>query len=270
MKKIIIFITLFLIGCSNTKVESSTGEQTRLVQETKVNKETNIEEKVDFELHLKAEHTMMDAYDPLEPLNRRIYYFNYELDKWIGLPVSNSYKFFFPETARTGVKNFFTNLYEPVSAVNGILILDYKVFLTSVGRFLVNSTAGVAGLFDVATMIHLNEKKMTLDDTFAIYGMGPGPYLILPFLGPSNLRNLTARLTTFVLRAPLDPINVFTGELWEDMAVLTLHAVDTRSRIPFEAYSMGTPFEYEYVRMLYLKAAELKVKKSNFNIDTDL
>jgi phospholipid-binding lipoprotein MlaA len=261
MKKIIILITVFLMGCSNVDTESS---------KKKDHSEVSHVESVNFKLHLKAEHTMMDVYDPLEPLNRRIYYFNYEFDKWVGLPVSNSYKFFFPETARTGVKNFFANLYEPISAINGIFILDYKIFSVSIGRFLVNSTIGIAGLFDVATKIHLEEKKRTLDDTFAVYGIGTGPYLILPFLGPSNLRNVTAELITFVLREPLDPINVFTGELWEDIALLSIHAVDTRSRIPFEAYSMGTPFEYEYVRMLYLKAVKLKVKKSDFNIDTDL
>jgi phospholipid-binding lipoprotein MlaA len=249
MKKLIIFITLLLIGCSSVEKEP-----------TKVYKTTE-KDKVNFELHLKTDHSMMDAYDPFEQMNRRIYYFNYELDKWVGLPVSNSYKFFLPQTVRTGVKNFFSNLYEPISAVNGILVLDYKVVLTGVGRFLVNTTVGIVGLFDVASVIHLREKKRTLDETFATYGIGPGPYLILPFLGPSNLRNLTSRVTTFVLRAPLDPINVFTGELWEDIAIFGVKAVDMRSRIPFHAYSLGTPFEYEYIRMLYLRSSELKVEK---------
>ena len=249
MKKIFIFLTLIFIGCSNIE------EKKELVHNTGGKRVV----KNEFRLHLNdgVSH-IMDAYDPFEPMNRRIYYFNYQFDYWVGLPVSNSYRFFLPQTIRTGVDNFFSNLYEPISAINGILILDFKILFTGIGRFFINTTAGIGGLFDVATIIKVPKLKTTLNDTLSVYGVKDGPYLILPFLGPSDLRNAGSMLTTFVLRVPLDPISVYTGALWEDVAIKSVEAVDIRSRISFQYYSLGTPFEYEYVRLLYLKSARIR------------
>ena len=252
MKKIIILITLIFIGCSNVKEKSS------------LEKKEKIDTTQNFKLHLNnGNSTLMDAYDPLEPLNRRIYYFNYQFDNWVALPLSSSYKFFMPQTIRTGVGNFFSNLYEPVSAINGVLILDYKTILTGVSRFLINTTIGVVGLFDVATYIDIPEHKVTFNDTLSLYGVKDGPYLVLPFFGPSDLRNTGSLLTTFVLRAPLDPINIYSGSgsLLQDYSIKSLEVIDTRSKIDFRYYSLGTPFEYEYVRLLYLKS--IKLRKNN-------
>ena len=254
MKKILILITLIFMGCSNMKVE----------EDVSYNRGGRLEVKVDSKLHLNdGESNIMDAYDPFEPLNRRIYYFNYQFDRFVALPVSNSYKFFLPQTVRTGIGNFFSNLYEPISAINGVLILDYKAAFTGIGRFFINTTIGVAGLFDVATHMNIPKHEVTLNDTLAIYGINNGPYLILPFLGPSDLRNAGSLLTTFILRAPLDPINVYGGSnsLWKDLTIKGLEAVDTRSDVDFQYYSLGTPFEYEYVRLLYLRSME--IRKSN-------
>ena len=257
MKKILILITLLVfMGCSNVKVQ----------EKSSINKIEKINTTQNFKLHLSnGESNIMKAYDPFEPLNRRIYYFNYQFDNWVTLPVSNSYKFFLPQTIRTGVGNFFGNLYEPISAINGILILDYKTTFTGIGRFFINTTLGVVGLFDVATHMNIPKHKITLNDTLAIYGIKDGPYLILPFLGPSDLRNASSLLTTFILRAPFDPINIYSdsGFLWKDIAIKGLEAVDIRSEVDFRYYSLGTPFEYEYVRLLYLKS--MKLKKGNIN-----
>lgn len=252
MKKVFILITLIFMGCSNVKIAEKIPNNNNL--ETITTTE-------DFNLHLNGGNSdIMDAYDPFEPLNRRIYYFNYHFDYWVGLPASKSYKFFLPQTIRTGVGNFFNNLYEPISAINGVLILDYKTVFTGIGRFFINTTIGVVGLFDVATLVKIPEHKVTLNDTLALYGIKDGPYLILPFLGPSDLRNAGSLLTTFILRAPLDPINVYGGSdtLWKDLTVKGLEAVDVRSEVDFQYYSLGTPFEYEYVRLLYLRSMEIR------------
>ncbi|MCS5421566.1 VacJ family lipoprotein [Psychrilyobacter sp. S5] len=243
MKKIFILITLLFMGCTGVKVKekvsSDKAEKIFIVKSSK--------------LHLNdGKSHIMDAYDPFEPLNRRIYYFNYQFDKWVGLPVSDSYKFFLPQTARTGVGNFFSNLYEPISAINGVLILDYKAVFTGIGRFFINTTIGVAGLFDVATLINIPKRELTLNDTLAVYGVKDGPYLILPFLGPSDLRNAGSRLTTFAL----NPIH--SGSLETDLVIKGVEGVDTRSRTDFRYYSLGTPFEYEVVRLLYLKSMEIR------------
>jgi phospholipid-binding lipoprotein MlaA len=258
MKKVFILITLIFMGCSSVKVE----------EEISYNRGGKIEVTEKPNLHLNSGNSnLMDAYDPFEPLNRRIYYFNYYFDYWVGLPASNSYKFFLPQTIRTGVGNFFNNLYEPISAINGVLILDYKTVFTGIGRFFINTTVGIVGLFDVATIVKIPEHKVTLNDTLAMYGVKDGPYLILPFLGPSDLRNAGSLLTTFVLRAPLDPINVYGGSdaLWKDLTIKGLEGVDLRSKVDFQYYSLGTPFEYEYVRLLYLRAMEIRTSNIKKN-----
>jgi phospholipid-binding lipoprotein MlaA len=258
MKKILILITLVFIGCSNVKVQ----EKSSIDKIEKINTTKN------FKLHLNnGRSNIMDAYDPFEPMNRRIYYFNYQFDNWVALPVSNSYKFFLPQTIRTGVGNFFNNLYEPISAVNGILILDYKTTFTGIGRFFINTTVGIIGLFDVATHINIPGHKVTLNDTLSLYGIKDGPYLVLPFFGPSDLRNAGSLLTTFILRAPLDPINIYSdsGSLWQDYTIKGIEVVDTRSKVDFRYYSLGTPFEYEYVRLLYLKSMKLRKKNIKKN-----
>lgn len=256
MKKIFILITLILMGCSNvpTKEKVSSNKTEKIV----VTKDSKLH------LNYKTSH-LMDAYDPFESMNRRIYYFNYQFDNWVALPVSNSYKFFLPQTARTGVGNFFSNLYEPISAINGVLILDYKAVFTGLSRFFINTTIGIGGLFDVAKLMNIHRSEITLNDTLAVYGVKDGPYLILPFLGPSDLRNASSLLTTFVLRVPLDPISIYTGTLWEDIAIKGLDAVDIRSEIDFRYYSLGTPFEYEYVRLLYLRSMEIREKNIRKN-----
>lgn len=248
MKKIVIIIIsiLVLTGCANNEIKKNNNE---------ISTDTN------FSLHLKNQKgSIMDAYDPLEPWNRRMYYLNYELDKYLVLPVSNSYNFFLPHTARTGIGNFFSNLHEPINAINGILILNSKVFFRGLGRFLINTTVGVLGLVDVATMIKLTPINVSLNETLAIYGVGKGPYLIIPFLGPSYLRKATSDLITFIIRMPLDPINVYTGDLGEDIAIKSVEAINFRSKIPFKYYSLGTPFEYEYIRLLYFTSSDLKVE----------
>jgi len=114
----------------------------------------------DLNLHLNdGESNVMDTYDPFEPLNKRVYYFNYQFDNWVWLPISNSYNFLLPQTIRTGVNNFFSNLYEPISAINGVLILDYKAVFTGIGRFIINTTVGIGGLFDVATAVNIPNRN---------------------------------------------------------------------------------------------------------------
>ncbi|OQY42352.1 MAG: hypothetical protein B6227_02415 [Fusobacteriia bacterium 4572_74] len=134
---------------------------------------------------------------------------------------------------------------------------------TGIERFFINTTLGVAGLFDVATLVKIPEHKITLNDTLMMYGVKDGPYLIIPFLGPSDLRNAGAFLTTFILRAPLDPINIYSGTLEKDLTFAGLKTIDMRSKVDFRYYSLGTPFEYEYVRLLYLRFMEIRKKNIN-------
>jgi phospholipid-binding lipoprotein MlaA len=127
--------------------------------------------------------------DPLEPLNRGIYKFNDGFDALLVKPGAEFYRFFLPEFIRTGVSNFFYNLNDVIVALNSLLQGKLMQAGSDVSRLIVNSTVGVLGLFDVATKIGLEKHNEDFGQTLGYWGIGDGPYLVLPFLGPSSARD---------------------------------------------------------------------------------
>ena len=131
-----------------------------------------------------------DGYDdPLEGVNRVIFYANGALDVVFFEPLAQVYRAVMPEPVRRPVGRAFTNLAEPVVAANHLLQRGYGRTATSLGRFLVNSVFGLAGLFDVATELGLEADDADFGQTLHGYGVGDGPYLVLPFFGPSTARD---------------------------------------------------------------------------------
>ena len=127
--------------------------------------------------------------DPLEPLNRAVYTFNDGVDALLVKPAAEFYRFIVPEFARTGVSNFFSNINDVIVAVNNLLQGKVAHAASDVGRILVNSTVGVLGLFDVATGLGMEKHHEDFGQTLGYWGIGDGPYLVLPLLGPSNVRD---------------------------------------------------------------------------------
>lgn len=127
--------------------------------------------------------------DPLEGFNRAIWAGNQGIDKVIVKPVTTVYRAVAPRPARKGVSNAFSNLYEPFSFMNNLLQLKPKRAIRNFGRFAVNSTIGIVGLFDHASRIGIKPAPEDLGQTFASWGVNGGPYLVLPLLGPSTLRD---------------------------------------------------------------------------------
>lgn len=128
--------------------------------------------------------------DPLEGINRDIYAFNAAADKYVFKPVAQAYRWILPEFAERGVGRFFDNLEEVGSAVNNVAQGKFSAAGNNTGRFLVNSTIGIVGFVDVADKIGL--KKEDFEDfgqTLAVWGVGSGPYLMMPFIGPTTLRD---------------------------------------------------------------------------------
>jgi len=130
-----------------------------------------------------------DASDPLEPVNRAVYKFNDYFDRKVLKPVAEGYVKVVPGVARTGVRNFFNNLAEPITIVNDGLQGKGGRAVGDVMRFGFNSVFGVLGLVDVSTGWGLQQHSEDFGQTFAVWGFGEGPYLVLPFLGPSNVRD---------------------------------------------------------------------------------
>ena len=127
--------------------------------------------------------------DPLEGFNRAIFAFNDLLDSYLMVPIAYVYRLIMPAPLRRMGRNFFENFNEPVVAINDLLQRDLENAGTSVGRFVINSTIGLFGFFEVAERVGLEEHPADFGQTLHSYGVGPGPYIVLPFLGPSTARD---------------------------------------------------------------------------------
>ena len=128
-------------------------------------------------------------YDPLEPLNRKMFWFNDTVDIYVLEPVATGWDRAFDQPTRRAVSNFFQNLIFPVDVVNNLLQAKFKPAGVTVGRFVVNTTVGVLGFLDPATGWGLERQRADFGQTLGVWGLRPGPYLVLPFWGPSNFRD---------------------------------------------------------------------------------
>ncbi len=135
-----------------------------------------------------------DPQDPLENWNRGVFGFNDAVDRALVKPVAEGYVKIVPQPARTGVSNFFSNLGDIPNAFNNFLQLKIVDAIQDVARFMFNSTLGIFGLIDVASAMNLPKHHEDFGQTLGYWGMGSGPYLILPFLGPSTVRDAPAIL----------------------------------------------------------------------------
>jgi phospholipid-binding lipoprotein MlaA len=130
-----------------------------------------------------------DPRDPLEPMNRAIHSFNEEVDRAILIPIAKGYKKVTPDVAETGIRNFFSNLDDVTVVANDILQLKLEQTTRDFMRLMFNSTFGMFGLLDVASEMGLIKHNEDFGQTMGRWGAGSGPYLVLPFMGPSNLRD---------------------------------------------------------------------------------
>jgi phospholipid-binding lipoprotein MlaA len=167
-----------------------------------------------------------EANDPLEPTNRLIFERNRVMDRHVLKPVAKAYVETVPAGVRHGVHNVLANLDEPLVTVNLALQGNFDDAWTTLRRFAVNSTAGALGVFDVATGWDLPHHDADFGQTFGVWGIDEGPYLMLPLLGPSNPRDAAGTLLTFLL----DPLYYF-GPAATAVAIarLGMTVIDRRS-----------------------------------------
>ncbi len=203
--------------------------------------------------------------DPWETLNRRVYYFNYLVDKTFLIPVVNTYKFITPDPVEKGVSNFFKNTGYLDTAVNSTLQLKGRKTMRAIARFTINSILGLGGLFDVASKMGMPKPYEDFGLTLSNYGVPRGPYLILPFLGPSYLRDAFGMALGSSVRHQIDPYRKMNLFSLSDPKIMSLMMIDKRKNIKFKYYQTGSPFEYEYIRFLYRKYRTLQ-EKTRVNI----
>lgn len=165
--------------------------------------------------------------DPFEAFNRGVYAFNADFDKAIGKPIASTYVKYTPIAVRRSVTNFFNNLWEPNSIINAFLQGKFHKAASSSARFFINSTVGILGLFDVAAKLDVPRQEEDLGQTLAVWGVKDGPYLMLPFLGPANVRD-TASLAVEWFTTDMVPI-LFSGtERW---VIGGVRLVDARASV---------------------------------------
>ncbi len=163
-----VFSSVFLVGCASTEVE-------------------NTEAGAD-DLAVVAEQE--NSKDPYEHINRKIYTFNDKLDQYVAKPISDAYIWVTPQFVQTGIANFFNNLNDISVVMNDTLQGKFDQGAEDTGRFLLNSTVGLLGVFDVAKEVGLEKHNEDFAQTLAVWGVPEGPYLVLPVLGPATTRGI--------------------------------------------------------------------------------
>ena len=250
-KSLFILIALSLGACAATQVKEGSEPAKRTIEDVRAEG-----------VLADGEQSALEVYDPWEGYNRWMYNFNARFDRYVFLPVSNTYKTILPDFARTGVRNFFRNLGEFRNTANALLQGKPAQSGRSLGRLAINTTIGIAGLFDPATNIGLNYQKEDFGQTLGVWGVGPGPFFVLPILGPSTLRDAPSLIPDSAAHPIYKPFPWLIELKDEELLALAIfEGIDTRSRIGFRYYGMGSPYEYLWVRKLWLEYRQLQIEK---------
>ncbi len=199
---------------------------------------------------LPADAPSMNTYDPWQRLNRLTYRFNARVDEALLLRAADAYRRL-PSPIRSGVHHFFGNLSEVASVINYALQGRLELAARSLGRFAINTTIGIGGLFDTAARLQLEGAPTGFGTTLAKWGMHPGPYLVIPFLGPATLRDGIGFLGDYGASYGVDFAHLYRGNV--SWMLAGVNAIDQRSNVNFRYYATGSPFEYENIRFLYVR-----------------
>lgn len=188
--------------------------------------------------------------DP-EKFNRSIYQFNDKVDKSILKPVSQGYVAIVPDPARKGISNFFNNLLEINSLVNNILQGDITGAGNNIARFLANTTVGILGLFDVAGKNGVKPDTEDFGQTMAVWGVPPGLFIVLPFLGPSSLRDAVGLIPYYLYTRPQSHVSEFES----GVAITVANVVNQRAKFLGASELVDSQLDpYSFIRGTYEQA----------------
>ena len=199
--------------------------------------------------------------DPFEDLNRDIFIFNEKLDEKLLKPAAIAYRKVTPQFARSGVTNFFNNLEEIDTTINQVLQGEIKYAFNDAGRFVINTTIGLFGLIDVASKMGLERHEEDFGQTLGVWGFNSGPYIMIPFLGPSNPRDLLSR--------PISSFLSGTFAMEDDDVKITLVGIDaleTRERL-LDAETLIIGDKYIFVKDAYVQSREYEINNGSTEDD---
>ena len=191
--------------------------------------------------------------DPFEDLNRVAFEFNEKLDENFLKPIAITYSRF-PPKIKLGVTNFFNNLEDVETSLNQFLQGKPKKSLNDITRFIINSTIGLAGFIDVASKIGLDRHEEDFGQTLAVWGVGSGPYIMLPAFGPSTLRDTLSR--------PVSSFSSITFHMTDadvNIALKSIDAIETRERL-LNVESLLSGDRYSFVKDAYMQSMSYEIK----------
>lgn len=242
-----LMLSLSLAGCATTRVNTQAEVPAR------------------HSISEFRDQRFAEVSDPWEGFNRSMYRFNFYFDKYLFLPVVNGYESVTPTFLQERISGFYNNLAEVRNLTNSMFQLKGAESVTTLSRFVTNSTVGVGGLFDPATSFGLKRHDEDFGKTLGYWGTGSGPYLVLPIFGPSSLRDTGGLAVdsgiTYGIYTAIDPFGSLDYGSAIDYGIATLDVIDARHQQSFRYYESGYPFEYYMVRFFYHEKREIESGK---------
>lgn len=197
-----------------------------------------------------------DPKDPWEAMNRQIFAFNQGFDTVVSRPLAKGYQFITPKPVRESVTRVFKNTMEPANAVNNVMQGKVEDGILSLFRLMINSTVGVAGVFDVAQEVGIERKEEDVGQTLAVWGVPSGPYFVIPIFGPSTVRDGLALVPEIFL----DP-NTYIGEPWFTWPWWGAKYISARERLlPVTDMLDKTVDPYVAMRNAYLQSRQSAIQ----------
>ena len=198
--------------------------------------------------------------DPYEGFNRAVYKFNDTIDRAALKPVAKGYRKVTPQFVRTGVGNVLSNIEYPGTVINQFLQGKFLLGLKDTGRFLINSTLGIAGIFDVATPLGLEKNDEDFGQTLAVWGVPSGPFVNLPLFGPSSMRDAPSRVVDW-FTTPLQYTDLPWEAEWGERVINVIH---TRSELlPLDETLRRTYDPYAFIRDAWAQQREFNIFDGN-------
>ncbi len=206
-----------------------------------------------------------DPRDPWERMNRATYTFNDKFDRYIMQPVARGYRRVTPHMVQTGLRNFFDNLNYPIVMLNDLLQGQFKPFLNDTVRFVFNTTIGLGGFLDPATAAGLDRNDRELGQTLGKWGVHKGPYLVLPFLGPSDVRDTFGRVGD-----DFSTPRQYIKNQWWNYGLWVVDEIDTRARLLDATKLVESAYDpYAFLRNAYLQNRDYKVNGGQSQSEED-
>ena len=211
---------------------------------------------------------LTDINDSLEPFNRRMYAMNTEIDRYVYIPITTVYTAYVPKPVRVGINNFFVNLGEITTTMNSLLQLKPGKALNSLGRFAINSTVGIGGIFDVAKHAGMKNDPETFGETLGVYGVDAGSYLVVPLTGPTTVRDGVGMVVDGYVSGKVQE-KIFNNTIYEIgiekniffPTKTTAQGLNARAMVKFKYGDMNSPFEYDLARAFIYNYRQLQVGK---------